>query len=408
MSTPAGTLHGFAYGEHLEATTQRSLGFRLLAPLDNAPWLGEVEALARQFQTAPYPDHWPPCDLFCSVLLADGQRLVALARYGLFDHTANPRRGGLELVGVIGPADLAPPTARSIYEWLKQRRQATEDLDHLGGTVTLADVLDAAPASPPVPGEPTPVLPVRLWREGVLMFASTAPSDPDLRLNLLEQQPSGAWQWLPLVGADFPLSTYADRGPVIAWTPHLSAVAVKLDPHPPQPGGVPPRQSRRSLARWAAVALLAVVAVLTGLNLWQTYALRLQLAQASAAAEPRPEPKATAREQPSADVARFAEAMYDLLLERGGKREWTQADSRLQAAYQQAVRDDRFRDLRLADGSPRGRAAVGAVDLLARRSTDRIEDAVRKALENNKLDPKLIKAVVDTVHEQLVSELNDP
>src|SRR5947209_164657 len=99
-------LLGFAYGEHLEGGTRRSLGYRLLAPAEPAPWGPEVESLARRLQAAPYPDHWPATDLFCSVLLADGQRLVALARYGLSDHTPDRRRGGLELVGVVGPADL--------------------------------------------------------------------------------------------------------------------------------------------------------------------------------------------------------------------------------------------------------------------------------------------------------------
>src|SRR5207249_6853878 len=64
-------------------------------------WAAEVEVLARRLQAAPYPDHWPPTDLFCSVLLADGRRLIALARYGLADHTPTHRRSGLELIGVV-------------------------------------------------------------------------------------------------------------------------------------------------------------------------------------------------------------------------------------------------------------------------------------------------------------------
>src|SRR5262245_48426998 len=106
MSTPAAALHGFAYGEDVDGVARRSLGFRLLAPLVPEPWSTEVEALARRLQAAPYPDHWPPTDLFCSVWLADGQRLIAVARYGLADHTPSHRRGGLELVGVGGPAGL--------------------------------------------------------------------------------------------------------------------------------------------------------------------------------------------------------------------------------------------------------------------------------------------------------------
>src|SRR5262249_45921446 len=144
----AATLHAFAYGEHLEDLTQRSLGYRLLAPVEPAVWSAEVETLARRLQAAPYPDHWPPCDLFCSVLLADGHRLIALARYGLADHTSSQRRGGLEMVGVIAPTTLDVPAARRVYEWLKKRRNDTEDLRRLGGVFSLDDVLAAAPALP--------------------------------------------------------------------------------------------------------------------------------------------------------------------------------------------------------------------------------------------------------------------
>src|SRR5262249_55727188 len=176
---------GFAYGEHLEGTPPRSLGFRLLVPA-SANWAGEVETLARRLQAAPYPDHWPPVELFCSVLLADGQRLVAVARYGLVDHPPSRRRGGLELVGVVGPGQLGVPAALAVYRWLRQRRAATEDLRTLGGTHALEDVLRAvAPA--PAASDPVPVLPIRLWQEGAMLFAATAPTDPDQRLGLLEQ-----------------------------------------------------------------------------------------------------------------------------------------------------------------------------------------------------------------------------
>src|SRR5438128_8215250 len=107
MSATDASLRCFAYGEHLDGPAQRSLGYRLLAPARQEVWCAEVEALARRLQTTPYPDHWPPTDLFCSVLLADGARLVAVACYGLADHTPSSRRGGLELVGAVGPADLS-------------------------------------------------------------------------------------------------------------------------------------------------------------------------------------------------------------------------------------------------------------------------------------------------------------
>src|SRR5690349_20642288 len=97
------TLDGFAYGENLEGLHRRSLGYRLLVPAEAEAWASEVESLGRRLQAAPYPDHWPPAELFCSVLLPDGRRVVALARYGLADHAPSHRRGGLELIGVVAP-----------------------------------------------------------------------------------------------------------------------------------------------------------------------------------------------------------------------------------------------------------------------------------------------------------------
>src|SRR5690349_5684694 len=133
MSASGVTLHAFAFGEHLEGIPRRSLGYRLLAPAEPEPWAAEVESLARRLQAAPYPDHWPPTDLFCSVLLADERRLIALARYGLADHTPSHRRSGLELIGVIAPDDVGVATALAIYRWLGQRRSETADLRTLGG-----------------------------------------------------------------------------------------------------------------------------------------------------------------------------------------------------------------------------------------------------------------------------------
>jgi hypothetical protein len=267
MSTSGVALHGFAFGEHLQGTPPRSLGYRLLAPVEPESWASEVEALARRLQTAPYPDHWPPSDLFCSVLLADGRRLIALARYGLADHTPSHRRSGLELIGVVAPGDLGVPTALAIYRWLGQRRATTDDLRSLGGRHALADMVSTVPDLP-AGGEPIPVLPIRLWEHGALLFAATTPSDPDHHLGLLEQGAGGAWQWLPLVGADFPLLTFAQRGPLVAWTPHLAGVALKLDRKPLDSPSVPASRRRPLQAVLGVAALL-----LLGANLWATLSL---------------------------------------------------------------------------------------------------------------------------------------
>src|SRR5438034_9169372 len=114
----AAELSGFAYGEDREQVSGRSLGYRLLAPAARSPCADEVEALARRLQAAFYPDAWPAVDLFCSVLLSDGRRLVARVRYGLTDNTPSQRRGGLELAGLVGPAGLGVNAALALYRWL--------------------------------------------------------------------------------------------------------------------------------------------------------------------------------------------------------------------------------------------------------------------------------------------------
>jgi hypothetical protein len=402
MSTVAAvTLHAFAYGEHLDDLSQRSLGYRLLTPVEPASWSGEVETLARRLQAAPYPDHWPPCDLFCSVLLADGRRLLALARYGLADHTSSPRRGGLEMVGVIAPTTLDVPAARRVYEWLKKRRADNDDLRRLGGVFSLDDVLAAAPAPlAAAPADPTPVLPVRLWQEGALLFAATTPSDPDHRLNLLEQEASSNWQWLPLVGDDWLLQTYAQRGPLVAWTPHLSGVAVKLDRKTPEMPVRPPA-GRRLLG---GVALLLVVTAGLGVaNLWLTAALGRQVAagQAAAPAEPRSEPQPAAQTRPAAadeSRERFAEALYEVLDGNGAVP--AKQEEAFLAEYERLARD--HPELALAAANRKGRSAVGAIGLLPQRNISRIEDAVRKALKG--IDPALIDVAVKRVREELTAE----
>src|SRR5262245_27576621 len=202
MSTAGAVLQGFAYGEHVDGEPPRRLGHRLLAPPGAEPWAAEVEALARGLHATPYPDPWPPVELFCSVLLSDGRRVVAVARYGLTDQTPGRRRGALELVGVDGPGNLSVPAALSLYHWLRRRRAEAGDPRTLGGSYPLDKALTEAPPCPPP--ESAPVLPVHLWQEGIFLFAATSPSDPDNRLGLLARDVGCAWQWLPLCGADFP------------------------------------------------------------------------------------------------------------------------------------------------------------------------------------------------------------
>jgi hypothetical protein len=407
MSAPSISLEGFAYGEHLEGLPPRSLGYRLLAPPQPAPWCAEVEALARRLQGAPYPDHWPPADLFCSVLLSDGRRLIALARYGLADHTPSQRRGGLELVGAVGPGDLDVASSLAVYRWLQARRSRSDTLHALGGRFALVDALAASPA-PPAPADPVPVLPIRLWQEGALLFAATAPSDPDHRLGLLEQGAGRGWQWLPLVGPDFPLAAYAQRGPLVAWTPHLAGVALKVDRKPPEQA---PRAGRPSRLLPAAVLLLLLTTLLAAATLWELSRLKAGVAalqaQPSVAvhAEVQPAGQPQSSSPPDESRARFCDALHELLQERMGGHDWEEVRPHLLAAYERAARQRP--ELRLKDSDVKGKEAVGAVLILSGRSAGRIDEVIHLALAGKGYDAAVIKAAAERVRQQLLADLKE-
>lgn len=218
MSDPDAVVEAFAYGEEVGGVPPRSLGYQLLAPAGPTPWTNEVEALARRLQAAPYPERWPPAEVCCSVLLGDDRRVVAIARYGLADHTPSRRRGGLELVGVVAPGALGLPTARALWRWLRHRRGAEGDLRALGGRFGLPEAVAAAPpASSEV--RPPGALPPSTSRDGARLFRAASADDPDRHLGLLGPSGPSNWQWLPHVGPDFPLAAYATLGPLIAWEP---------------------------------------------------------------------------------------------------------------------------------------------------------------------------------------------
>lgn len=405
MSDSAGDLAGFAYGEDVESVSLRSLGYRLLAPRRAEPWCGEVEALARRLQAAPYSDHWPPTDLFCSVLLSDGHRVVALARYGLADRTPSQRRGGLELIGVIAPANLEVRSALAIYQWLTERRESVDDLHQLDGHFSLAETLASA-AAPPPNTDPIPVLPVRLWQEGAFLFAASTPSEPDRRLSLLEQVADGSWQWLPLVGADFPLHTFAQRGPLIAWTPHLAGVALKLDHKSSETSVVRPTRAGRG-ARLTALGLLLFFIGLSAANLWSTLALHRALPAPTGEgrkveAEVNNSPANLSAPNRDGEHNRLIAALHELLMEQGGNHEWETQKNWLLGRYEQLARS--HKDLRLPHGNERDRLTIALISVLAERSADRIENEVRKALTNKGFSDRLIQAACEHVREQFATK----
>jgi hypothetical protein len=326
-----------------------------------------------------------------------------VARYGLADHTPSQRRGGLELIGVVAPTTLGVRSALSIYQWLSQRRDAVDDLHQLGGRFSAAEIL-AAVAAPPPNADPIPVLPVRLWQEGALLFAASTPAEPDHRLPLLEQADGTSWQWLPLVGADFPLHTYAQRGPLIAWTPHLAGVALKLDRKSTEIPVIQSNRQGRGIRPTAVVLSLILIGLLIA-NLWSTLALHRALSASAAIPSENISAHVPSSKQalPSTDAERdrFVAALYELLIEHGGNREWNTDKSRLLARYEQLVRT--HKDLRLRDGSERDRITIAAISILAERSAERIEDEVRKALSNKGFSDRLVQAACEHVHEQFVS-----
>jgi hypothetical protein len=393
MSTAGAVLQGFAYGERVEGEPPRSLGHGLLAPSGTEPWCAQVEALARGLHATPYPDPWPPVELFCSVLLSGGQRVVAVARYGLTDQTSGRRRGAVELVGVVAPGNLSVPAALGLYRWLRQRRAATGDLRLLGGAYPLDEALTEAPPCPPP--ETAPVLPVHLWQEGIFLFAATSPSDPDTRLGLLAHDVGCAWQWLPLCGADFPLQTYAQRGPLVAWTPHLKDLVVKLERRPAE-ASPRPDPLRRNLV----LALAGVFLVLMAANLWALWTLpgRVGSGQAAPAAErkrePDPRPAPPSQEGKEEARAQFALALGRLLGEE--PKSGVRPQRELLDRYEELVQA--HPELRVE--GVKAQAAVGLVSVLARYSPDHVARLVQEELG----DQEVMKLIGKRVRQRLLTE----
>jgi hypothetical protein len=272
----------------------------------------------------------------------------------------------------------------------------------------------ATAAPPPAAADPLPVLPVRLWQEGALLFAASTPADPDHRLRLLEQGAGAGWQWLPLVGPDFPLATYSQRGPLIAWTPHLAGVALKLDRRADAPAS--PHLTRPVRRLRVLVGLLVLLLVgLLGANLWALYGVQRQMAALSAvgretqAGTGRETHAATGSETHAATGSdesrdRFVAALK-AMLDQGGAHEWQGERAALLARYERLARSRK--DLRLRDDDVAGKLAVAAVSVLAERSADRIEETVRKALTGKGFSDRVIQAACDLVREQFSAEVKD-
>jgi hypothetical protein len=280
---------------------------------------------------------------------------------------------------------------------LCQRRAETDDLRSLGGRHSLPDLV--ATVHPLLAGgEPVPVLPIRLWERGALLFAATTPSDPDHRLGLLEQGAGGAWQWLPLVGADFPFLTYAQRGPLVAWTPHLTGVALKLDSQSTE------THSGSTSRRRLQAALGVVILLLLGANFWATFSLSQhypRVVPVETAVEPLPKPSPPRPNSAEGGREPFAQALHGLLQRQAVLPEWP--PNQLRDTYQELARKDE----RLRVSSPEGQALVAAVSLLSRRSLGRIEAWIRDALRDKGYDAELIELACRRIHEHLTAQLRE-
>jgi hypothetical protein len=243
-------------------------------------------------------------------------------------------------------------------------------------------------------------LPVRLWQEGVLLFAALAPSDPDARLALLEQRAVPHWQWLPLVGPDFPVQTYAQRGPLVAWSPNLLGVAVKLEPKPAAAPYRPAPRRHRVLAGGVVLVLLLLTA-----NLWATLSLpsRLPAGGKPGPAE-GPRSKATsAGPQGAPEREKFARALHRLLQKEAAPGELKASDRLYRKQYNSLLAQDND----LSVDSEEGKAVVGAVSVLARRRLDRIETLIRRALPSKKgFDPELVDLACEHVRAELAAGID--
>jgi hypothetical protein len=228
---------------------------------------------------------------------------------------------------------------------------------------------------------------------------------------LLDQATGTNWQWLPLVGPDFPLHSYAQRGPLIAWTPHLAGVALKVE-------GKTSEDKLEQLSRsgrGSRLALWGMFLLLCGLlaaNLWSSLTLHHSLTGVSRSTEATAD-KTNSLSSHHEDQMRAEEsgrdrvvsALHDLLIERGGNRQWERANERLLARYERLVRT--HKDLRVRDDRVQDKITIAAIGVLAERSADRIEEEVRLALRKQMFNDRLIKAVCDQIHDHFTAESNE-
>jgi hypothetical protein len=207
-------------------------------------------------------------------------------------------------------------------------------------------------------------------------------------LGLLHQSQDTHWQWLPLVGGDFPLARYADRGPLIAWTPHLAGVAVKLD-QPPATAAPAAADRRPLVAPIAAAAALAMLAA----NLWLTATLARRPTQ-----PPAPQPVAALPSAAEPPASKLADALHSHLARQGAFRDFNA--TQLLSAYEQLVALDATLRVDTRDG----RLALGAIGVFARRGPAHVEALIREAIAGQGYDPELVNLLCRRVRQKLADD----
>ncbi|MFO0965768.1 MAG: hypothetical protein U0793_09325 [Gemmataceae bacterium] len=387
------TLQGFVYAEDRDGV--RSLGFKLLAP-GAAPWAAEVETLARKLQACPCPEGWPSAGLFCSVLLEDGQRLVALARYGVRDHSPGQRPGGLELIGGVGPARLDLGQARAVVDWLRERRDQVDDPRELAGPIAL----DHLPAprretKEPASGPPADAARLACWsgrlaEAGTLLLSGAAADEPDRTLASLTSMPE-RWQWLPYCGADFPFETWARRGPLLAWLPPRADLSLLLTR--PRVEAAP--AAAPSKLPWIFAGGLLVIA-LCNIWAWLTLPGRLPPAAPPVVA-PAQDGQGGAGADGNASV--LPRPWYRLAASRSGGK--LPGDEAARSLYERLLATDP--DLRV--DAREGQAFVAASSRLADYQPDRIARLIVEEFGDKKgIDPEIVRLISDRVRQRLLRD----
>jgi hypothetical protein len=198
-----------------------------------------------------------------------------------------------------------------------------------------------------------------------------------------------------LIGEDFPVQSLAQRGPVVAWTPHLAGVAVKLDR---KPDDRPPTFGSRTRVLAGVLAVLLLL-LLAG-NLWALISLGAGGFRFGSAAG------LDASNTADESQERLAAALLAFILEQGNWPDSDQTQKQFISQYDRLIL--KHPQLRLRE--PNGKAAVGGVGVLLiqrKRNAEQVKKMIEKALNDKEFNDKLSKSIADKVYQQLLMETKE-